>query len=916
MKKIVLLLAVLSLLTSTLTAGLVDRNHAQSVAREFFAAKGIYMAEPIAMLTAPKRNTRPEYEPYYIFNAGDEQGFVIVSGDDRTAQVLGYSDKGRFELENIPDNLRSWLQFYADCISSLDESSADSSNEFRLVPMSPLRSSKHNAIEPLLTTKWHQNEPYSNLLPRYIYNNKEYACVTGCVATAVAQIMYKYQWPKATTAEIPEYNISENSGSYSIQYNMPPVPAGTPLEWNKMLPEYDDDHQEEEANAVATLMKLIGQSVNMDYGPSSGASVHDALNSLKNYFDYDSHAYIANRNQYDIDSWFNLILSELVKGKPVLYSGRTTVSGHAFILDGFDGDEYFHINWGWGGSYNGYFLIDVLNPDDCISDGTYSTTDGYCLDAYAIINLAPAGEADQIEPVSNCMKLTLDDIDGDIITFDAFCKLQGSHTFEIGIVMKDENGTIKFVNDPLVSNLSYNWGYYSLGFNVSNSLKLPGIYRLSPAARVKDSEIFTTLYDLESEWIEANVSDNGEIQLSMHISNPTLELTNYRFPEALVIGLVVNTTQYAEVTFRNTGDAEYFKTIYFFASNDEANKGDYKIKAQIALKPGEERSYRFRFVPDEVGKWYVWFCNDMEGTVIIGKTECIVIERPEPTVEVLDTHIYNDFSDRLESEVNHTLAITLRNNSYIYYSKSLYLFASNDENTIGSYKSSQYVYLNPEQEKEYKFKFTPTSAGTWYLWLCNDIEGTEIVYATQCNIVERLPLPSLSVENIVPTNKAIGDYLEGIITVKNTDTDLFDNKLSIGLWKLTNTSHATREDWTELPYEIPVGATIEIPFKFENLNAGESYFITLHYSRDVNTSANNWAFVNGGNLTFSHCWLLRKLGDINGDNSTDIGDLLQVVSILNGITSKPSDISTVDLNNDGDLTKEDEKLLRQLLLEE
>ena len=195
----------------------------------------------------------------YIFNVADDGGFVIVSNNERTVPILGFSDTGSFDPENIPDNMKAWLQGYADQIAWQEKQGTGGT-----VSNAPKRNATHstNEIQPLIETKWDQGAPYNNKCPLY---RTGYRSVTGCVATAMAQVMNYHQWPTDPTAEIPGYTTD----SYGL--NLSSLPTTT-FDWANMSNTYTNNTTGATAEAVATLMQYCGWAVQMDYGPSSGAS--------------------------------------------------------------------------------------------------------------------------------------------------------------------------------------------------------------------------------------------------------------------------------------------------------------------------------------------------------------------------------------------------------------------------------------------------------------------------------------------------------------------------------------------------------------------------------------------------------------------------------------------------------------------
>lgn len=287
---------------------------------------------------------------YYVFNVDSSNGYVIVSGDDRMPDVLGYSYSGSYNPDSIPDNMKAWLQGYADEYLYL-QSHGDAK-------AASLTSVTGDAILPMIPTHWSQNYPYNALCPTI----GEDTTVTGCVATAMGQVMYYHQWPNKTSKVIPGYTTNTE------HINLPGISV-TSIDWENILPSYTSGGTQAQIRAVATLMQLTGWSVQMDYGlggpdlPGSSAYAVYVADALKNYFDYKSSLSYIQRNSYSgsQDSWNQKVYDELRNGRPVIYGGVRSDGGHAFVIDGYDKDDYFHVNWGWGGYKDSYFLLTSLD---------------------------------------------------------------------------------------------------------------------------------------------------------------------------------------------------------------------------------------------------------------------------------------------------------------------------------------------------------------------------------------------------------------------------------------------------------------------------------------------------------------------------------------------------------------------------
>ena len=359
-------------------------------AQAFLTGRG----RPFALQSSARAAMRGEREQtdacdYYIFNLADNGGFVIVSGDDRTVPVLGYADSGMLSDATLPDGLRDLLNSYSAEIAFLNSSPnvGEVPAGRRSIATPPRQGiSERVSISPLIPTRWSQGSPYNLLAPLCQTDKGLKHGLTGCVATAMAQMMYYHRWPNASTQPIPGY-INEKDSQL-----IDGLPVTT-FDWDAMVPVYDSTATYEARQAVAKLMQYCGRSVEMAYSAtSSSAYTSDAPLMLIKYFDYDSSAVNRQRIYYTPEEWNDLLYNELAQGRPLLYSGQRAAGGHSFICDGYDTDDYFHFNFGWSGSGDGYFRVSALNPG--YGDG------GYCSAQYAIFGIRPnTGAAPAFVPI-------------------------------------------------------------------------------------------------------------------------------------------------------------------------------------------------------------------------------------------------------------------------------------------------------------------------------------------------------------------------------------------------------------------------------------------------------------------------------------------------------------------------------------
>ncbi len=366
-----------------------------------------------AQKATPQLTMAKQVSGLYVFNMADNQGFVIVSNDDGVLPILGFSDSGHLDPDNMPTNMRAWLQGYADEIAWAREHKTFTVAKTSTAPAAR-RAGSHitAAIEPLMTTRWSQDSPFNDLCPEYASGHR---CATGCVATAMAQVMRYHEWPQGATSAIPAYT----TGSYGLSVSALPA---TTFDWDNMVDEYCrhwngsyfvaiPSPTTAQATAVATLMQYCGSALGMDYGPESGANTDDVAKALRSYFDYNaSTTQFVSRSFYTAAKWADLIYHELANRRPVVYGGTSSGGGHEFVCDGYkyeSSTDFFHINWGWGGMSDDYFVLSALDPD-AQGIGGSSSTDGYHYGQDAVIGIQKSTENGAVADITpNVINLTV-----------------------------------------------------------------------------------------------------------------------------------------------------------------------------------------------------------------------------------------------------------------------------------------------------------------------------------------------------------------------------------------------------------------------------------------------------------------------------------------------------------------------------
>ena len=619
MKKL-FLLTVCFFVTTLLMAAPVTVEQARQKAAEFLSTKGGSRRAPAQIVAQQTvlNAVDAKGQPYlYAFNVGSDNGFVIVSGDDRFRDVLGYSASGTFSNQDMPEHMKAWLQGYVDEMKYYDsivyqpstEASASTSN----------RAIKQ-AIEPLLTTAWDQGTPYNNQCPVFFNGSRS---VTGCVATAMAQVVYytamyaknhSINPPTTLAKDIPGYQCQTYWTGYGKLEVEGVSAADVTFDWDNMLQSYPSggSYTTAQADAVATLMVCCGKSVQMDYSSSSsGANTADVANALVKYFGFDSTAKSLSRGDYSYAQWVDLIYAELAAERPVQYGGQSSGGGHSFVIDGYDGDEMFHVNWGWSGEPDSYYVLSVLNPNSTSGIGASSSNDGYSYSQKANVGLQyGTGQTGTEEPV--IMTTTKLSVEGTTIKWGARNYNEESLTFNVGLGIIDEYGNITPIVTMLTAQLNYGYGYSSLSYTLQPDIsKKNQSIKIVPISKLTDVNVWSTDMNPDIFYFEAVYDDSGAPTLTAHpitdLKTTSIDFTGSKYK---------NEVQPVEVTVKNNGD-EFYDVLYLFASTSET-MGDYVNKGGITIQKNKTGSLTFEWTPTTTGNYTIWVATDDKGNNVIG----------------------------------------------------------------------------------------------------------------------------------------------------------------------------------------------------------------------------------------------------------------------------------------------------------
>lgn len=639
------------LIPMVVMAGPRSFQQAKAIAEKQAALLGVTIDQK-AMAKARKQGSKGEItlsqESYYVFPNANSKGFTIVSGDDRLPEIVGYSSQGSYDENNLPEGFVSFMEAYQNLYNKVNLGDAEALKN--LAEIKAWRNKKNasaastSAVAPLLgNIEWDQTSPYNNMCPKY---DSVHVAATGCVATAMAQVMAYYKYPKQLKADIPGY-VNRWNG---IPMEIPTITREEGVyDWDNMLPKYNKEANatQQQKDAVAKLMYHCGAAVQMNYGPESAASV--SASKLAKYFGYDADLMMdLNRSTFSLDKWMQIIDTELAAGRPVLYGGQASDGGHQFICDGKDGEGLYHINWGWSGSQNGYFDLSLLNPEKG-GTGSGNSTEGYNRLCSMTIGIAPDnGVVDAplatvpdikamnygfLDTTTKDHRLNPDE------AFDFWLDYGlGNQTYQafsgyaaLGILQKD--GSYRIVSQKARINVDPIPGegmisVVDVNFRVNEAFEV-GTVTLCPLYS-KDGENWT-LCDVPSSFPSVMLKIT---KTKMDVISPlTAQVTG---PEKLETG-AYGTFQ---VTLSNLSDLEYFGYIdVSFSDKAERENASLARELYVSVPAHGSVTRTFNLLPKQAGDFYLWL-DELSGGYnrnLVDAQKFTVDKGYEPPIYLVET---------------------------------------------------------------------------------------------------------------------------------------------------------------------------------------------------------------------------------------------------------------------------------------
>ena len=737
MRKITFMMS--ALLAAMAIAAPVTPDKALEAATQFMQqrqAGTTLKANPVSR--TPKRmahgQTAAMQSNFYIFNANNNKGYVIVSGDDRTTQILGYSDNGNFDPDNVPVNMQEWLDYYAQQISSLDMLGVTGQN---FTTPNPTR----NSISPLITSHWDQAGPYWNHCPEFMDIDENGDTVgelayTGCVATSMAQIMNYYKHPMRCSQLIPSYIVTfywhEEYGAFETDPLDPIF-----FDWDNMRDNYTGAETEAEKDAVAWLMLYAGCAAHMQYGLNASSTSDPYIpTALNEYFNYD--AKLVYRSDYDQKDWEEMIYQELAAGRPMIYNGRAgSGGGHSFICDGYAYGDYYHINWGWGGLGDGYFVLSVLNPY-AGGIGAASSSEGYNIDQTAVIGIQPgySGTPTEVDHRLTVFNMYYTGTSSFERSDDGNFKLNKRRYIKVTGEDHIDDGT-KYLRGIALYDSEDNFiniiaqTYYATSFlsitdswpDTQSSTTYPfgkglpnGDYKIKPVCSIPGSNVWQPMIEGDRYYVKATI--NGDWVTMENHPIIDLESTNFEFSG----GEKVGTAEQCHVTVKNKSADRFSGRLFLYVSGEQLDEySQFTSVIETEIPAGGTKVVTFNFTPQNAGTKSVYLsCYDSDwnpsvpgtgsvniaGSVVYPMNLSVDIQalNADENLTIYDSHIkfkVDVTNNNTEGEYNR------------YILAPLFIVDENNHGTMVTYLSRN-VNIPAGETQTFYFEFDNLGVGSRY----------------------------------------------------------------------------------------------------------------------------------------------------------------------------------------------------------
>ena len=644
-------------------------------------------------------------DSYYIFNIGAEDGFVIVSGEDQTEEIIGFSDSGHIDLATMPEEMKAWMQNYADEIKWLRE------NSTHLVKGAPRKANPTITLDENRLAYWHQHAPFDGKCPEV--DGKP--TIAGCVPVALAQMMYYFKKPLKTICEIPSHIDG-----------IAPIPAGTVLEWDKMTNLPEEMSEPDQQEAVSELLIACGLAVAANYkqkttGPATSADGHTVPYAMAKYFGYNPSMEYLDRNNYSNDEWNWLVYNELSKGRPVFYGGNRQGGAHMFLLYGYENGLY-KVNWGWGKNVqNGFFRLSIAD--------TYVPMEGYNGEFIKynfyqgfIVGVNPSDGSseyharltttgmEKFEPIELSRSMSDDAFPTFTIEFTSSNLNPVEIPFDLGYALYDNYGVL--VGDAV-------WARTNVAFpehtqlNYTNTVEIKsdlpdGVYRLCPVSREHgETEVMDNYAAYYHYYLELEVQANHLFVKAHNTDDVQLNVKSFDVLEGLVQKMTLQLS--LEATLENQSEIPYTGDLKLSMLDSDNN--DYVLAStQITIDPGESKEVELSFVPHQEGDYNVRLLDKnnhvlAEAPVHVGHAQKLTVTNY--SIENLSEDGKTHYGTTLKGKV------TLMNEDTEPFEDHFFvtLFCSDVQSGSGISIAAE---LQANESNEYVFEFNHMEPGYYY----------------------------------------------------------------------------------------------------------------------------------------------------------------------------------------------------------
>lgn len=705
-KKVLATLVAFIAILAQAVAGPVSKEQAKEFAVNFLQEQGVALQGDLSVIEGPVRaaDKRDAAPCYYVFNNGQNGGFVIISGDNRTQMVLGFSTTGHF-YNNEENPALMFLKQYESEMDILDRMNVTAPLDESVAGRSFLQTPAREAIQPLITCEWSQGVPYNASCP--MYSTKR--TLTGCVTVAMAQLLYYYRGRMASTLQkdIPGYTTK------TLKIKVNGISKGTKIDWANMYDRYDGTQTSAQKTAVANLLFYCAAVLQADFHTSAtSAKTANIPPRLADTFGFNSPSK-SERENFTYAQWKEMIINNLQQKRPVLYRAVEDAStlGHSFLIDGFDGGDLFHVNWGWGGYSNGFYSLSVMNPYDVEGEDAFikptSSGQNYIKDQAAYFNLQPLNGYSDKDP-RTALTCLINSVSGTNVTATYSNKTSNKANFLFGLGYLDSKEQLQVLktysttSTSLAANAATSALKYTLAASDFTACKLAkGTYNLFPVSKVAGGEWEICEQSTTPKFIKAVYSSS--LTLSLQTSGTDLVVTDIAFPGDCCRG---NAKQPVDVTIVNNGE-DFFGSLYLFASAS-SSKGTYQSTAKPFIPAGKKVTLRLYFSSSSVKTYNIWITTDNAGSKVLGQSK-VTISSTVYARQLTATGwtLKNESSSK--NVVGNTIQGTVKvtNTSACKYADYLRIYLMKKETSWASTANRIYTYLElkPGESKTLEFRY-------------------------------------------------------------------------------------------------------------------------------------------------------------------------------------------------------------------